>query len=231
MSAHRSAEQAAALAGLIDHTILKPDAKQTDVATFCDDARRYGFRSVCVNPIHVAFVAARLAGSDVRTCSVVGFPFGATTPEAKATEAAGAVANGAKEIDMVIAIGALKDGRIDAVRDDIAAVRAATSGAVLKVIIEAAMLTDDEKRIACRLAKEAGADFVKTSTGYGGGGATAVDVALMRETVGPDLGVKAAGGVRTREAAEQMIAAGATRIGTSSGLAIIGQSKPAADSY
>ncbi|HEX3983325.1 MAG TPA: deoxyribose-phosphate aldolase [Acidisoma sp.] len=231
MSAHSSDGEAARLAGFIDHTILKPDARQDEVATFCDEARRFGFRSVCVNPVQVAFVAARLAGSDVRTCSVVGFPFGATTPEAKAAETAGAVADGADEIDMVIDIGALKDGRLDAVRADIAAVRAASAGVLLKVIIENAMLTDEEKRAACRLAKDGGADFVKTSTGYGGGGATVEDVALMRREVGPEIGVKAAGGVRTREAAEAMIAAGATRIGTSSGLAIIGQSKPVAGSY
>jgi deoxyribose-phosphate aldolase len=219
------------LASLIDHTILKPNARQDEVATFCDEARRFGFRSVCVNPIHAAYVAARLAGSDVRTCCVVGFPFGATTSEAKAAETTGAIAHGAAEIDMVIAIGALKDGRLDAVRADIAAVRTAAAGVILKVIIETSMLTDDEKRSACRLAKEAGADFVKTSTGYGGAGATVEDVALMRHEVGPDMGVKASGGVRTRDAAMAMVAAGATRIGTSSGLAIIGQSEPAPGSY
>ena len=231
MSARSLDSGAARLAGFIDHTILKPDARQAEVAGFCDEARRFGFRSVCVNPIQVAFVAAGLVGSDVRTCSVVGFPFGATPAKAKAAETAGAVANGADEIDMVIDIGALKDGRLYAVRADIAAVRAAAACVILKVIIETAMLTDDEKRAACRLAKEAGADFVKTSTGYGGGGANVEDVALMRREVGPEMGVKASGGVRTREAAEAMIAAGATRIGTSSGLAIIGQSKPTAGSY
>jgi deoxyribose-phosphate aldolase len=231
MSAAQPAAGAGDLARLIDHTILKPDARQPEVAVFCEDARRFGFRSVCVNPIHVAFVARSLAGSDVRTCAVVGFPFGATTPAAKGAETAQAIADGANEIDMVIAIGALKDGRLDAVRADIAVVHAAARGAVLKVIIETAMLTDEEKRIACRLAREAGADFVKTSTGYGGGGATVEDIALMRAAVGPAMGVKASGGVRTREAAEAMIAAGATRIGTSSGLAIIGQSKPMVESY
>ena len=231
MSAPGSEAGEGNLARLIDHTILKPDALQDEVAVFCDEARRFGFRSVCVNPIHVAFVAARLADSDVRTCSVVGFPFGATTPEAKAAETAGAIAHGATEIDMVIAIGALKDGRLDDVRADIAAVRAAAVGAVLKVILETAMLTDDQKRAACRLAKEAAADFVKTSTGYGGAGATREDVALMRREVGAAMGVKASGGVRTRDAAMAMVAAGANRIGTSSGLAIIGQSERARGTY
>ncbi|WP_459698305.1 deoxyribose-phosphate aldolase [Acidisoma sp. C75] len=231
MSGTEPAARAHPLAALIDHTILKPDAREAEVAAFCDEARRFGFRAVCVNPIHVALVAKALAGSGVRACSVVGFPFGATTPAAKAAETAQAIADGAQEIDMVIAIGALKDGRLDAVRADIAVVRAAARGGVLKVIIETAMLTDEEKRIACRLAKEAGADFVKTATGYGGGGATVEDIALMRAAVGPAMGVKASGGVRTREAAEAMIAAGATRIGTSSGLAIIGESRVAAGSY
>ncbi len=216
---------------MIDHTILKPDATASEVARFCDEARANGFRAVCVNPVHVAFVAGRLAGSAVRTCSVVGFPFGATTSDVKAAEATRAIADGAGEIDMVIAIGALKEGRLEMVRNDIAAVRRATAGAVLKVIIETAMLTDDEKRAACRIAGGVGADFVKTSTGYGGGGATVEDVALMRREVGPGIGVKASGGVRTREAADAMIAAGATRIGTSSGLAIVGGARAGTGSY
>ena len=210
-----------ALAAMIDHTILRPDATEAQVRRCCDEALLHGFRSVCVNPIHAALVAEALAGSAVRTCAVVGFPFGASTTRAKATETAIAVSDGASEIDMVIAIGALKEGRHDYVRDDIAGLRAACPDAVLKVIIETCLLDDEEKRFACRLAKSAGADFVKTSTGYSTGGATVADVALMRAEVGPDLGVKASGGVRSLADAQAMIAAGATRIGASSGIAIV----------
>lgn len=219
------------LAGLIDHTILKPDATQQDIDRFCDEAVKYGFHSVCVNPIHVDLTASKLAGSDVSACSVVGFPFGATTAKSKAAEAADAILNGAREIDMVIAIGALKDGRFEVVRKDIEAVRAATKGSILKVIIETSLLTDDEKRIACELAQAAQADYVKTSTGYGGGGATVADVALMRRVIGPSMGLKASGGIRNRADAEAMIEAGATRIGASSGLAIIGQLPATAQGY
>ncbi len=231
MNGSASAVDVAALAAMIDHTILKPDATEQEVGVFCDQARAHGFRSVCVNPVHVAFVAGRLAGSEVRTCSVIGFPFGATTPATKAYEAAGAIADGADEIDMVIAIASLKAGRYGRLQEDIGAVREATRGAVLKVIIETSMLTEEEKRAACSIARDVGADFVKTSTGFGGGGATVEDVALMRREVGAAMGVKASGGVRTREAAEAMIAAGATRIGTSSGLAIIGADKANAENY
>ncbi len=220
-----------ALAQLIDHTILKADATEAQVAQFCDEARTHGFRSVCINSVQVPFVAGRLRGSEVRVCAVVGFPLGAMLPAAKAAETAAAVAAGATEIDMVIGIGALKDGRHDAVRDDIAAVRAACYGAVLKVIIECCLLDDDEKRIACRLSVEAGADFVKTSTGFSTGGATVADVALMRDAVGPTIGVKASGGVRTPEAVQAMVAAGATRIGTSSGIALMTWTAPAAGTY
>ncbi len=220
-----------ALARLIDHTILKPDATEAQVARFCDEALDHGFRSVCVNSVHVPFVAARLRGSEVRVCAVVGFPLGAMPSAIKAAETAAAIAAGAEEIDMVIPVGALKDGRHDAVQADIAAVRAACSGAVLKVIIECCLLTDDEKRVACRLSAAAGADFVKTSTGFSTGGATVEDVALMREAVGPVLGVKASGGVRTPEAVQAMLAAGATRIGTSSGIALLTQATPAAGTY
>ena len=216
-----------ALALLIDHTILKADATEAQVAQFCDEALTHGFRSVCVNSVQVPFVAGRLRGSDVRVCSVVGFPLGAMPSAVKAAETAAAIAAGAHEIDMVIPIGALKDGRHDAVRDDVAAVRAACPGAVLKVIIECCLLTDDEKRVACRLSAEAGADFVKTSTGFSTGGATVADVALMREAVGPRIGVKASGGVRTPEAVQAMVDAGATRIGTSSGIALVTQAAPA----
>ena len=210
-----------AVAALIDHTILKPEATQAQVRRFCDEALQHRFRSVCVNPVHVALVAAAVAGSDVRTCSVVGFPLGASATHGKAAETAFSVADGASEIDMVIAIGALKEGRHGYVGDDIAAVRAACPDAVLKVIIETCLLDDGEKRAACRLAKSAGADFVKTSTGFSSAGATAADVALMRAEVGPAMGVKASGGVRTLEAVRAMVAAGATRIGSSSGIAIV----------
>ena len=221
----------AALALMIDHTILKPDATRAQVEGFCDEARRHGFRSVCVNSVHVPFVAGLLAGSDVRVCAVVGFPLGAMPSAIKAAETAQAVAAGAHEIDMVIQVGALKEGREDDVLADIVAVRAACPEAVLKVIIETCLLTDDEKRAACRLSVEAGADFVKTSTGFSTSGATVADVALMRAAVGPELGVKASGGVRSFEAAQAMIQAGATRIGTSSGIALVTDAMPVAGSY
>ncbi len=212
-----------ALACLIDHTILKPDATEAQVSRFCDEAREHGFRSVCVNSVQAPFVAGLLRGSGVLACVVVGFPLGAMPPAVKAAETAAAVAAGAQEIDMVMAIGALKDGRHDAVRADIEAVRASCPGVVLKVIIETCLLTDAEKRIACRMAVEAGADFVKTSTGFSTDGATAGDVALMRAAAGPGIGVKASGGVRTLEAAQAMVDAGATRIGTSAGVALMMQ--------
>ncbi|MDJ0389993.1 deoxyribose-phosphate aldolase [Roseomonas sp. E05] len=221
----------AELAPLIDHTLLKPEATVAEVLRYCEEARRFRFCSVCVNPVHVARVAEALRGSGVKTCSVVGFPLGATTPGDKAAETANAVRNGADEIDMVVNIGALREGRLDAVREDIAAVRAACAGKVLKVIIETCLLDDDQKRAACRLAAEAGADFVKTSTGFSTGGATVADVALMRGVVGAALGVKASGGIRTLETAQAMIAAGATRIGASSGVALVTQAPAAAGSY
>lgn len=213
--------QPADLARLIDHTLLRPDATEAAVARLCAEAVQHGFWSVCVNPVRVAFVAERLRGGVVRTCSVVGFPFGATTPEAKACEAERAMADGAAEIDMVIDLGALKDGRHDAVRADIAVVRGACPGATLKAIIETCLLDDAQKETACRIAAEAGADFVKTSTGYGRGGATLADVALMRRVVGSALGVKASGGIRDAATAMAMVEAGASRIGTSSGVAIV----------
>lgn len=213
------------LAPWIDHTILAPQATEAQVVQLCVEARTYGFRAVCVNPIFVGLVARQLEGSRVAVCSVVAFPFGATPSRNKAAEAAGAVEGGAHEIDMVMAIGALKEGRHATVRDDIAAVKRACGPALLKVIIETSFLADDEKVTACRAAQEAGADFVKTSTGYGGGGATAPDVRLMRRTVGAEMGVKAAGGIRTYEAALSMIEAGATRIGASASVSIIGGGK------
>jgi deoxyribose-phosphate aldolase len=210
------------LARLIDHTILAPDATRAQVQRFCGEAIEHGFCSVCVNPVYTRLVATQLSGTGVRTCTVIGFPLGAAITEIKAAEAAYAAAAGADEIDMVIAIGSLKDGDHDSVRRDIAAVRRSTPRALLKVIIETCLLTEDEKFLACQFAKAEGADFVKTSTGFSRSGATITDIALMREAVGPDTGVKASGGIRTREAAEAMIAAGASRLGTSSGVAIIG---------
>jgi deoxyribose-phosphate aldolase len=221
----------AELASLIDHTLLKADATEAELRRYCEEAREHRFCSVCVNPANVALVAEALRGSGVKTCSVVGFPLGATTPGAKAAETAEAVRHGADEIDMVINIGALRDGRLDAVRADIAAVRAACPGKVLKVIIETSLLSDDEKRTACRLSVETGADFVKTSTGFSTGGATVADVALMRQAVGPALGVKASGGVRNWDAAQALIAAGATRIGASSGVALVTGAPVAATGY
>jgi deoxyribose-phosphate aldolase len=211
------------LAGMIDHTLLKPDATPDQLAQLCFEARKYGFATVCVNPAWVALCAQLLQGSPVKVCSVIGFPLGASAPEVKAFEAQNAIEHGAAEIDMVINIGALKARDLELVAKDIRGVVTASHarGAIVKVIIEAVLLTDEEKTIASLLAKEAGADFVKTSTGFASGGATVHDVALMRRVVGPDMGVKAAGGVRTYEDAENMIKAGATRIGASAGVKII----------
>jgi deoxyribose-phosphate aldolase len=206
---------------VIDHTILKPDARREEILRLCREAVEHRFASVCVNPRWVPTVASALAGSGVATCSVIGFPLGAIPTAVKAQEAAWVVAAGATEVDMVIDISALKDGDTDAVGADIAAVKQACGPALLKVIIETCLLTDAEKVTACRLSAQAGADFVKTSTGFSTGGATTADVALMRDTVGDALGVKASGGVRTREDALKMLAAGASRIGASSSLAIV----------
>ena len=211
------------LAKFIDHTLLKAEATPEQIARICQEALEHHFATVCVNPIYVALAAKELIGSDVGVCSVVGFPLGATSTAAKVCETEVAIAQGATEIDMVIAIGQLKAGNLDWVREDIAAVAAISHAhyAHLKVIIETALLTDEEKVTACRLAKEAGADFVKTSTGFSKSGATVEDVALMRRTVGPDMGVKAAGGIHTYEQAVAMIEAGATRLGASKGIAIL----------
>ena len=210
------------IAKTIDHTLLKPDATKAQILKLCDEAKTYGFASVCVNPSRIALVARELAGTDVTPCCVVGFPLGAIPSESKAAETAVCVRNGAREVDMVINVGAAKDGDWDFVENDIAAVKAACADAAkLKVIIECCLLTDEEKVKACEAAVRAGADFVKTSTGFSRGGATVADVALMRKTVGPDMGVKAAGGVHNRAEAEAMIEAGATRIGASSGIAIV----------
>ncbi|MDI9370907.1 MAG: deoxyribose-phosphate aldolase [Synergistaceae bacterium] len=210
------------LAKYIDHTLLKPDATPADVSKLCAEAREFGFASVCVNGGFVRQVARELKGSGVMTCSVVGFPLGSGTTGSKAFEASEAVENGASEIDMVIAVGRLLSGDEEYVREDIRAVVEASGGAPVKVIIETCLLTDGQKEIACRLAGEAGARFVKTSTGFSSGGATVEDVALMRRVVGDRLGVKASGGIRSRKDAERMIAAGASRIGASASVRICG---------
>ncbi|MFN2182533.1 MAG: deoxyribose-phosphate aldolase [Anaerolineae bacterium] len=211
------------IAKLIDHTLLKADATQDQIAQLCYEARKYGFAAVCVNPTHVKLCKQLLQGSQVHVCTVVGFPLGATPPEVKAYETQQAIDDGATEVDMVINIGALKSKDYALVERDIATVARAchAGGAILKVIIEAALLTDEEKVIACQLAKAAGAEYVKTSTGFGPGGATAHDVALMRSAVGPGLGVKAAGGIKNLADAKAMVAAGATRIGASAGVKIV----------
>lgn len=205
----------------IDHTLLKPDASQEQIVKLIQEAKEYDFASVCVNPTWVAFAAQALKDTDVKVCTVIGFPLGATTPEVKAFETQNAIQNGADEIDMVINIGALKSQNIDLLEQDIRAVVEAANGTLVKVIIETCLLTDDEKVLACQIAQKAGADFVKTSTGFSTGGATVADIRLMRETVGPDMGVKASGGARTYEDALAFIEAGASRIGASSGVAIM----------
>lgn len=211
------------IASYIDHTLLKPEASEAEILKVCSEAAEYRFKSVCVNPVWVKTVKTALKGSGVLTCSVVGFPLGATPTDVKAFEARGAVLDGADEIDMVVNIAAARAGDKGALVDDITAVADVVhaGGAILKVIIETGLLDDEQKVIACQAAVEAGADFVKTSTGFNGGGATPEDIALMRQTVGPDLGVKASGGVRSLADAQAMIAAGATRIGASSGIAIV----------
>ena len=205
----------------IDHTILKPETTQEQVEKILSEAKEYDFASVCVNPTWVSLAAESLKDSDVKVCTVIGFPLGANTSAVKAFETEDAIANGADEIDMVINVGALKAGNDALVLDDIKAVVDASGDKLVKVIIEACLLTDDEKVRACQLSKEAGADYVKTSTGFSTGGATVADVALMRKTVGPDMGVKASGGARSYEDAIAFIEAGASRIGASSGVAIM----------
>lgn len=220
------------VAHAIDHTLLKADATEDQIRKLCEEARQYEFASVCVNPGWVGLAAELLAGSPVKVCTVIGFPLGATTPTAKAIEARDAIANGATEVDMVINVGALKSGDDELVRRDIeAVVNAARGQALTKVIIETALLSREEKVKACLLAKMAGADFVKTSTGFSTGGATVEDIALMRETVGPDMGVKASGGVSDRATADAMVAAGATRIGASASVAIATGQKSAKGGY
>ncbi len=209
------------VAKLIDHTLLKAVATPEQIAKLCKEAAEYHFASVCVNPCHVAQCARLLAGTGVAVCTVIGFPLGANTPQTKAFETRDAIANGATEVDMVINVGALKAGDNDAVCDDIRAVVEAAHGVLVKVIIEACYLTDEEKVMACEAATRAGANFVKTSTGFGTGGATAHDVALMKRSIGPGMRIKAAGGIRTLEDTVAMVEAGATRIGASSGVQIV----------
>ena len=224
---HASGGAPGSVASMIDHTLLKPDATRRDIEALCREAAEYSFASVCVNPTWVALCARLLHATNVRVCSVVGFPLGASTPDTKHYETRRAIFDGAREIDMVINIGALKSGELRVVEREIEAVTfpCREAGALSKVIIEAALLTDDEKITACTLAKAAGADYVKTSTGFGPGGATAADVALMRRVVGEEMGVKAAGGVRDLESLKAMVAAGATRIGASAGVRIVQESQ------
>jgi deoxyribose-phosphate aldolase len=211
------------IARMIDHTLLRPDATRAEILAVCREARQFEFASVCTNSFWSPLVASELAGSQVKVCAVVGFPLGAASTEAKVAEAQSALDAGAREIDMVINIGALKGGEDSTVESDIRAVVQVChpADALVKVILETALLTDDEKKRACLIAKSAQADFVKTSTGFGPAGATVHDVALMRKTVGPEMGVKASGGIRTREDADQMIRAGATRIGASASVKIV----------
>jgi deoxyribose-phosphate aldolase len=217
---------ASELAKYIDHTLLKPEATEEQVDQLCDEAAKHHFYSVCVNSTWVERCARRLGGTGVKICAVVGFPLGAMDSRAKAFEARTAIANGASEIDMVMNVGAMKAKNLKLVREDMLAVRrACRTGIVLKVILETCMLTDEEKVLACQIAKDTDADFVKTSTGFNKAGATVADVALMRKTVGPKMGVKAAGGVRSYEDAIAMIRAGATRLGTSSGVLLVSGQK------
>ena len=210
------------VAAMIDHTLLKQDASEEQIAKICEEALEYHFASVCVNPSYVAQCAEALKGSSVEVCTVIGFPLGATTSASKAFEAKDAIANGATEVDMVVNVGKIKSGNWDFVKDDIAAVvKAADKKAVVKVIIETCLLTDEEKVKVCQIAKEVGADFVKTSTGFSKWGAKPEDVALMRKTVGPDMGVKASGGIHNAEEALAMMNAGASRLGCSAGIAVV----------
>lgn len=220
------------LARMIDHTLLKPDATEAQIVQLCQEAITHDFWSVCVNPFWIPRVRLELSGTPVHICTVIGFPLGATSTRAKVAEAEQAILDGAHEVDMVLNVGALKSQHTKAVLEDIqAVVQAAKGKALVKVILETGLLTDTEKIKACELSVEAGADFVKTSTGFGPGGATVNDIALMRQTVGPRMGVKASGGVRDLQTALAMINAGATRIGTSSGIAILSGIQPASETY
>jgi deoxyribose-phosphate aldolase len=211
------------IAGLIDHTLLKPDATRDQIVALCAEARRFGFASVCINPFWVPTAFREIGEGDIAVCTVAGFPLGATTTASKVAEAGDAVDEGATEVDMVLNVGALRSRELGAVRRDIEAVveECHRGGAILKVILETALLTDDQKEEACMIAKDAGAEYVKTSTGFGPGGATTHDVELMRRIVGPNMGVKASGGIRTLADLEKMVAAGASRIGASAGVQIV----------
>jgi len=216
---------------LIDHTVLKADTTKAQIEKLCQEAKEHNFASVCVNPTWVKLCSTLLQGTDVLVCTVIGFPLGANTKEVKGFETSNAIENGAQEVDMVINIGALKDGDVETVEQDIASVVNAAKGkALVKVIIETSLLTNEEKVLASKLSVKAGADYVKTSTGFSTGGATVEDVALMRKTVGPDIGVKASGGVRDIASVNEMVKAGATRIGTSNGITIV-QGNVATEGY
>lgn len=206
---------------LIDHTLLKPEATEKEITKLCNEAKEYSFASVCINPCYIKLCHELLKDTSVNVCTVIGFPLGATSTSAKIDEAIQAIKDGADELDMVINIGKLKDGKYDYVENEIAELKKVCQNHILKVIIETCLLTDEEKVKACQLAKNAGADFVKTSTGFSKGGATVSDVALMRKTVGPNMGVKASGGVKTKEELIAMVEAGATRIGTSHGIDLV----------
>ena len=220
------------IANMIDHTVLKATTTKEDVVRVCNEAKENNFFSVCVNPTHVELAKKELEGSDVKICTVIGFPLGANTPETKGFETKDAISKGANEVDMVINIGALKDKNYDLVQRDIkAVVDAANKEALVKVIIETCYLTDEEKKIACELAVKAGTDYVKTSTGFGTGGSTPQDIKLMRDVVGPEIGVKASGGVRSKEDALAVIDAGASRIGASSSVAIINGENNSTEGY
>ncbi|WP_119740393.1 deoxyribose-phosphate aldolase [Pseudomonas sp. Larv2_ips] len=223
--------QPAALAKYIDHTLLAPDASREQIRTLCEEAMQHGFYSVCLNSAQVPYAASCLTDNDVVICAVVGFPLGAGLSDTKAFEAERAIAAGAGEIDMVLNIGWLKEGLLEAVREDIAAVHRACGAVPLKVILETCLLSDEQKVQACEICRDLGVAFVKTSTGFSRSGATAEDVALMRKTVGADVGVKASGGVRDYPTAVKMIEAGATRLGSSSGIAIVGGATTAASGY
>lgn len=211
----------------IDHTVLKPETTKETLKKFCEEAKEYGFASVCVNPVNIPFVAGQLKGTQVKPCSVIGFPLGANTTLIKVAETVEAIKNGAREVDMVINVGAVKDKDYECVKKDIReVVEAAHPHAIVKVIIETCLLTDEEKIIVCKMAKAAGADFVKTSTGFGKGGATVADIRLMKETVGADMMVKASTGINNRTTCDAMLEAGACRMGTSKGIFIVKDKEP-----
>lgn len=223
-----------AIAQMIDHTLLKPEATNAQIIALCEEAKQYQFKSVCINPSWVATAAASLKGTQTEICTVIGFPLGATTPAVKAFETTDAIKNGATEIDMVLNIGAMKSGNHELILEDIKAVVNAAKvnpKVIVKVILETCLLTDEEKRLACELSVKAGAHFVKTSTGFSTGGATVEDIALMRKTVGPDIGVKASGGIRSLSDVKKMAAAGANRMGASAGIAIVTDTTADASGY